>query len=80
MFKLKLKKELKAISQIMKNPASFYKYAKKFSKSKSRIGPLKHHCGGITSDPTSMANILQKQFTSVFSDVRNTEKEDPTFE
>ena len=27
-----------------------------------------------------MANILQKQFTSVFSDVRNTEKEDPTFE
>ena len=74
---LKLRKELKAIKNIKKNPAHFYKYAKKFSKSKSRIGPLKHPCGATTSDPTSMANILQDQFTSVFSNTFNNDKEDP---
>ena len=79
-FDLNLKKEIKAIHNIKTNPAHFYKYAKKFAKSKSRIGPLKHKGGSNTSDPISMANILQDQFTSVFSNTSSSEKEEPVFQ
>ena len=79
-YQSKLRKELSAIQSIKKNPNHFYKYAKKFAKSRSRIGPLKHPCGGVTSDPQSMSNLLQNQFASVFSDTNSTSKEDPTFE
>ena len=80
LFQSKLRKELNAIKNIKKNPSHFYKYTKKFANSKSRIGPLKQPCGGITSEPKSMANILQNQFTSVFSDTNNPEKENPVFQ
>ena len=57
-YQSKLRKELCAIQNIKKNPNHFYKYAKKFAKSKSRIGPLKHPCGGVTSDPQSMTTSI----------------------
>ena len=75
----KLRSELKAIDSIKSNPAFFYKYAKKFAKTKSRIGPLKHPCGSVTDDPQSMSNILQDQFAGVFSDPSSYDKLDPSF-
>ena len=75
----KSKDEAYAISKIKSNPAYFYRYAKRFSKSRSRIGPLKHPCGSVTADTKSMANILQEQFVSVFSDSSCQDKDDPSF-
>ena len=75
----KIRNELKAIESIKSNPAFFYKYAKKYAKAKSRIGPLKHPMGSVTNDPQSMANLLQDQFSSVFSDPSCPDKLDPTF-
>ena len=75
----KQRNESKAIRSVKSNPTAFYKYCKKFSKTKSRIGPLKHHCGSLTSDPTAMANLLQGQFASVYSDPNAPEKQSPAF-
>ena len=74
-----LRKETKALASIKTNPRSFYRYAKKFSKSRCRVGPLKHPCGSLTSDPLAMSNLLQGQFESVFSDPNSTLKKDPQF-
>ena len=72
-------KEVKAINSIKTNPSYFYGYAKKFSRSRSRVGPLKHACGSLTSDPLAMSNLLQNQFASVFSDPSSTSKKAPKF-
>lgn len=59
-------KENKAIKSIKDNPAEFYKYAKKYRKTKDKIGPLR--CGDTyESDPKSMAEILSCQFKTAFS-------------
>ena len=60
--------EQDALHAMKLNPKAFYKYAKKFRKTKSQIKLLTKKDGSITSDLKEMANILQKQFTSVFSD------------
>ena len=52
---------------------------KKIAKTRIHIGSLKHLCGSITSDPVSMVNVLQDQFTSVFSDSSSPNKQDPVF-
>ena len=75
----KAKHEQKAISTIKSNPSFFYRYVKKFARTKSRIGPLKHPCGSATADPKTMANILQEQYISAFSDPQCPDKQDPTF-
>ena len=56
------------------NPKFFYSYAKEFSKVKQNTGPLINHGGKHTSDPTEMANLLQEQYTSVFSSPSNPER------
>ena len=55
------------------NQEAFFKYAKKFKKSKSNIKLLKKN-ETIATDPEDIANLLQKQFTSVFSDPRASQK------
>ena len=64
--------ELTALDAIKSNPKAFYKYAKKFRKTKSQIKLLTRKDGSITSDLKEMANILQEQFSSVFSDTSST--------
>ena len=63
--------EQKAISAIKKNTKYFFKYAKKFAKVKSKIGPLKTDNGNIISKPSEMAEMLSKQFSEMFSKPQN---------
>ena len=62
--------EQKALEAIKSNPNYFYSYAKHKKSSKSKIGPLHHTQSNsdiYVDDPKEMADILQNQFTSVFS-------------
>ena len=70
-------KEDIAVSKIKSNPKYFYTYAKKSRKSKSRIGPLFKDKNNLTSDSEEMANLLQAQYSSVFSDIKNPMKNLP---
>ena len=73
------REEMEAVTAIKSNPRFFYSYAKKFSKLKCKIGPLKVGSSNFVSEPKQMANLLQKQFCSVFSDPQSQSKEDPKF-
>jgi len=60
--------ELDAISKIKVNPKYFYSYAKRFSKTKPKVGPLMDPTTNqLTDNNTRMANILQDQYKSVFT-------------
>ena len=61
-------KEAKVIESINDNPRFFFSYAKQKSKVKSSIGPLLDPDGIFHTSPKSMADLLQSQYTSVFSD------------
>ena len=67
-------KEKKAIQNIKKNPKYFFSYAKKARKAKVRVGPLFDTNGKLQTNPEVMANILQDQYSSVFSDPTNPDK------
>ncbi|KAL5255606.1 hypothetical protein ACHWQZ_G010992 [Mnemiopsis leidyi] len=68
-------RELKAVECVKNNPKYFFSYAKRFSKLKSNIGPLRDTKSGILHhDPQTMADILQTQYSSVFSDPGNPKK------
>ena len=60
--------EIKALEKIKSDPKFFFSYAKRFSKLKSNIGPLIDKDGVLQTDPKIMADMLQHQYTSVFSD------------
>ena len=60
--------EQNALKAIKSNPKAFYKYAKKFRKSKSLIKLLSKKDGSVTTDMKEIADLFQHQFTSVFSD------------
>ena len=45
----------------------FYSYAKRFSKTKSTVAPLRSADGAITNDPQQKAELLQDQYVKVFS-------------
>ena len=62
------KKERNAVSRIKSNPKFFFSYAKRARKSKIGIGPLFDKNGNLQKDPKTIADILQDQYTSVFSD------------
>ena len=68
--------EKRAIYAIKSNPNYFYSYAKHNRSAKSRIGPLRDQQLGTevyVDDPKMMADILQNQFISVFSDPKHTQ-------
>ena len=70
-FTKQAKEESKAISKIKTNPKFFYSYAKKRSKTKQNIAQLFDNHGNLTTDRKAIANILQNQFKSTFSDPNN---------
>lgn len=83
----KEKDEKQAIERIKKNVKAFYSYAKRTSKTKDPIGPLKDSNGNLQNDPLTMANILQDQYSKVFSDpnalkrdINDNPSETPTIE
>ena len=61
-------KESKVLDSIKDNPRCFFSYAKQKSKVKSSVGPLIDKHGVFQTSSKSMADLLQSQFTSVFSD------------
>ena len=61
-------REQRAVDTIKTNPRYFYSFAKWFAKAKSNIGPLKDSSNTLRHQPQDMANILQEQFYSAFSD------------
>ena len=60
-------REEHAVGKVKSNPKYFYSYAKKFSRQKQSISMLFDENDNICTDPQQIANILQNQFTSVFS-------------
>ena len=60
-------REYVAVDRIKKNPRYFYSFARANRKLVSNIGPLQNEKGELTDDPTQMANLLQEQYSSVFS-------------
>ena len=72
-------REAIALKNIMENPRYFYSYAKQFAKQKSTVGPLLTENGDLENKPKDMANILQNQYSSVFSDPLSSKKKPPDF-
>ena len=70
----KKERERKALETIKENPRYFYSYSKRFAKRKSTVGPLLNENGDLVHDPKEMADILQKQYASVFSDPSSKKK------
>ena len=72
-------KEQKAVEKIKANPKYFYSYAKSLSKIKASINMLYDRNEEITTDPKKMADLLQEQFSSVFSDPTCPDVKEPDF-
>ena len=73
------KGEKRAVEKIKVNPKYFYSYAKSFSKVKHSISTLLNRDKKLVTERKELANILQQQFSSVFSDPNCPEKSLPTF-
>ena len=67
-------RELEAVRAVKDNPRYFFSYAKRFSKFSSTAGPLKSSDGSLTQDPKEMADLLQRQYLSVFSNPKSDDK------
>ena len=52
--------EMLAVAKVLVNPKLFFSYAKKNSRVKCNVGPL-------SNNPSEMAELLQEQYVSVFS-------------
>ena len=59
--------ENKAVGAIKKNAKYFYKYARRFSKTRSKIGPLLNKKEELIDDSVTMANMLKDQYAKMFS-------------
>ena len=71
--------EQRAVLSIKENPRFFFSYAKRFSKLKSNIGPLREtDSGKLHHDPQKMSDLLQSQYLSVFSDPHSISTKDTT--
>ena len=69
--------EQKAINKIKSKPRYFFRYAKKFSKVKRSISQLFSKDGSIKTGSKQIADTLQEQFVSTFSDPLNPDKKVP---
>ena len=59
--------EDRAVENIKWNPKFFYAYARKISKIKVQIGPFIDATNSLITCPGKMAEILAKQYCSVYS-------------
>ena len=73
-------REQQAVDKVHSNPKYFYSYTKKFSKHKRRIPMLFNWDKRTCTNPEEIANILQCQFISVFSDPSATNINDALFQ
>ena len=68
------KQEHEALAKMKKDPKFFFKYAKKFSKSTSDIGPFLNQEGDVVTDGVTITEMLKEQYNSVFSSPREDKK------
>ena len=73
-------REQQAVDKIYSNPKYSFSYAKKFSKQKRSIPMLFNRDKRTCTNPEEIANILQSQFSSVFSDPSATNINDALFQ
>jgi hypothetical protein len=73
------RQELGAVQKIKSNPKFFYSYAKSLSRVKSSISMLFNNKDEIVTDPIQIANTLQDQFSSVYSDPNSPDIKSPDF-
>ena len=77
-------KEQLAVKAIKTNSKYFYAYAKQFSSTRSKVGPLLDELKEYTSSAAKMANILSSQYSSVFSkpiqSIYHAEEDDPNIQ
>ena len=66
-----MRKEAEILEKIKLNPKAFYSYAQRKRKVKCKVGPLIDQNGNLQSDHKTMADILQKQYTKMFSEPTN---------
>ena len=59
--------EKRAAKSIKSNAKYLFTYLKKFSKVKSNIGPLRNDDDELVSEPKDKAEMLSRQYASVFS-------------
>ena len=71
--------EKRAVERIRTNPKYFYSFAKSFSKIKHSISSLFNSEKELVTGRKELANILQNQFSSVFSDPDCPDKSAPNF-
>ena len=71
--------ERRAVERIKTNPKYFFSYAKAFSKVKHNISSLLNGNQELVTDRKELADILQQQFSSVYSDPNCPDISDPTF-
>ena len=69
---LKDEEEERITSRIKENSKAFYSYVNRNRNVKSKIGPLKCGVNTYTSDSKKMAEILNKQYESMFSYILDT--------
>ena len=65
--KKRMEEETKARLKLKDNPAFFYTYTKKFSKTNSQLNTLVTKDGSVLTDPLEQAELLMKQYESVYS-------------
>ena len=63
----RIREEGDAVNNTQRNPKYFYSYCKKFSKTKTQIGPLQTVDGAPTQNPQQTCEVLMQQYVSVFS-------------
>ena len=58
--------EMRAVAKVLVKPKFLFSYAKKHSRVKCSVSPLSKN-GTLTNNPSKMAELLQEQYVSVFS-------------
>ena len=71
--------ESRAIEKIKSNPKFFYAYAKSHSSIRSEITMIQDSQGIMHTNSKSIADILQRQFSSVYSDPSSCDIQFPNF-
>ena len=63
--------EIQILKKMKSQPKAFYSYSNRKKASSCNIGPLHDRNGTLQADPSMMAEILQSQYTGVFSPPEN---------
>ncbi len=66
------REEKAAVEKIKSDPTAFYNFARSRSRAPAQVGPLSLPDGSHTSDPSTMAETLSTQYSSVFTVPRET--------